>query len=109
MEAASCARSASTLAVLSTGFSVCKRTQRRRNLEYTAMKPHLFLAHKECVSAQELLKRSLACSEHVKFPVEQLLLSQLGEVVLSKRVPARHVRGVAECNVAALRGWRDPI
>lgn len=44
---------------------------------------------------------TLAGSEQVKLPVQQLLLRQLGEVVLSKRVPARHVGGV---------GWgRDPI
>lgn len=55
------------------------------------------------------LKRSLTCSEHVKLAVDQLLLRQLGEVVLSKRVPARHVGGVTDCTVAALRWWRDPI
>lgn len=55
------------------------------------------------------LKGSLTCSEHVKLAVDQLLLRQLGEVVLSKRVPARHVGGVTDCTVAALRRWRDPI
>lgn len=52
---------------------------------------------------------SLACSEHVELPVDQLLLGQLGEVVLSERVPARHVGGVTDCTVAALRGRGDPI
>lgn len=55
------------------------------------------------------LKGSLACSEHVKLPVDQLLLRQLGEVVLSERVPARHVRGDTDCAVAALRRGRHLI
>lgn len=41
------------------------------------------------------MKGTLAGSEQVKLAVDQLLLRQLGEVVLSKRVPARHVRGVS--------------
>lgn len=46
-------------------------------------------------------------SEQVELAVNQLLLRQLGEVVLAEGIPAGHVRGVAACRaVQAALSWR---
>lgn len=51
---------------------------------------------------------SLACSKHGELAVDQLILGQFREVVLSERVPARHVGGVAD-GAAALGGWSSTV